>query len=61
MPTPQQITDQVNQRIRRLVEFGLADDQLLAFQRRRGNRVEITFPTAGHISTALRNIDYGDM
>ena len=61
MPTPKQIEDQVNKRIRRLVEFGLADDQLFAFQRGDGKRVEITFPTAGHISTALRNIDYADM
>ncbi len=60
MPTPNQIRDQINERIGRLVTVGLADDQLLAFRRQHGNRVEITFPNAEHVSSALKNIAYED-
>ena len=61
MPTPNQVMRQINDRIRRLVQSGLADNQLTAFQRKAGRRVEIVFPNAEYISAALKNIDYVDM
>ncbi|MDE0441823.1 MAG: DUF2290 domain-containing protein [Gammaproteobacteria bacterium] len=61
MPTPNQVVKQINDRIHRLVRSGLADNQLTAFQRKNGRRVEIVFPNAEYISTVLKNIDYVDM
>ena len=61
MPTPNQVLRQINDRIRRLVQSGLADNQLAAFQRKAGRRIEIVFPNAEYISAALKNIDYVDM
>ena len=61
MPTPKQVLRQINDRIRRLVQSGLADNQLTAFQRKAGRRIEIVFPNAEYISATLKNIDYVDM
>lgn len=52
---------EINKRIRQLVQSGLADDQLLAFSRAVGQRVQISFPNAQHLSATLKNIDYRDM
>ena len=61
MPTPNQIMKEINGGIRRLVQSGLADDQLLALRRAAGRRVEIAFPNAEYMSASLKNIDYRDM
>ena len=61
MPKPSQVVRQINDRISRLVEFGLADHQQLAFPRVSGPHVEIVFPNAEHVSVTLKNIDYRDM
>ena len=61
MPTPNQIIQQINDRISCLVKSGLADDQEMAFQRRNRHNVEIVFPNAKHISVVLKNIDYSEM
>ena len=58
MPKPNRIRDQINERIERLVTIGLADEQLLAFRRERGNLVEITFPNAVHVTSALKDVAY---
>lgn len=62
MPTPNQITDQINRLVRYLVEVGLADDQNFAFQRTgSGGLVETTFRRAKQISIALRDRPYGEI
>ena len=61
MPQPKQVLRQINNRISRLVELGLADHQQLAFLRGTGRRVAVVFPNAEHMSVALRNIDYREM
>lgn len=58
MPTVKRITEQINERIRRLVEVGLADRFQLGFRRQAGRRVEVTFPNAAHMSMALKNVEY---
>ena len=61
MPTPNQVVQQINDRISCLVRSGLADDQEMAFQRKNRRSVEIVFPNAKHISVVLKNIDYSEM
>ena len=62
MPTPRQISEQINALIGYLVEKGLADDQGFAFQRSmRGNRVQVTFEGSEHLSIALRNRAYDEI
>ena len=61
MPTASRIRNQVNERIRRLVEIGLADRYHIGFLRRTGRRVEITFPNAIHVSLSLKNIEYAEI
>ena len=59
MPSINGVKAQIDQRVRYLVEVGLADEIQGGFQRRTGKRVEITFPNAAHVSTALRDYEYG--
>ncbi len=47
--------------MRRLVEFGLADDQEVAFQRKSGKRAEVVFPNAEYMSRTPKNLDYRKM
>ena len=62
MPSPRQIEVQINELIGYLVEKGLADDQVFAFQRpMRGNRVQVTFEGSEHLSIALRNRAYDEI
>ena len=61
MPTPMLVTQQINDRIRRLVQSGLADHQLPAFPRKAGRRIEVVFQNSEYISAALKNVDYSDM
>lgn len=61
MPNPNRIMDQINARIDHLVTIGLADDQLLAFRRQRGELIEITFPNAALVSVALKNEAYDNV
>ena len=60
MPTANRIKNQINERIRRLVEIGLADRHHIGFFRRAGRMVEITFPNAAHVSLSLKNIEYAE-
>lgn len=61
MPTVKRVTDQMNERIGRLVETGLADRVQFGFPRPAGKRVDVTFPNAAHVSTALKNVKYSDV
>ena len=61
MPTANRIMVEINDRIRRLVEVGLADRFHLGFLRRMGRRVEITFPNAAHVSLSLKAVEYADV
>ena len=61
MPIVKRVTDQMNERIRRLVEAGLADRVQFGFPRPAGKRVDVTFPNAAHVSTALKNVKYSDV
>ena len=62
MPTPSQVTDQINRLVGYLVEVGLADDQNFAFQRNgSGDLVETTFRRANQISIALRDRPYDEI
>ena len=61
MPAANRITNQINERIRRLVEIGLADRFRLGFLRRAGRRSEITFENAAHVSLSLKDIEYADI
>ena len=61
MPMANRIRNQINERIRRLVEVGLADRFQLGFQREAGKRIEVTFPNAVHVSMALRNAEYSEI
>ena len=58
--TPQTTLDQINRLVRHLVEKGLADDQRSAFRRGIGV-VEVTFDSAGQVSSALGNASYADV
>ena len=55
------IVNQINDRIRRLVEVGLADRFQLGFLRRKGRQAEITFPNAAHVSLSLKSVEYGEV
>ena len=61
MPTADRVQSQINERIVRLIEFGLADDQLFPIRREQRNLVEITFETAPQVSIALKNRPYEDV
>ena len=61
MSTANRITDQLNERISRLVEIGLADRVQTAFQRQEGRRVEITFQNAARVSVSLKNFEYAEI
>ena len=61
MPTANRIMVEINDRIRRLVEVGLADRFQYGFLRRVGRRAEITFPNAAHISWSLKAVEYADV
>ena len=61
MPTANRITDQLNERIGRLVALGLADRFQMGFQRQSGSRIEITFPNAARVSVSLRNVEYTEI
>lgn len=61
MRTASRIADQINQRIRRLVEVGLADRFQSGFPRQAGKRTEVTFPNAAHVSMALKNREYPEI
>ena len=61
MSTLNRIMAQINERIRRLVEIGLADRFQLGFLRRVGTRAEIAFPNAAHVSLSLKNVEYADV
>lgn len=63
MPTPNQITKQINRVITYLVGVSLADSQYFAHQRSlRNNLVEITFPGAKKgVSTAMRDRAYDEI
>lgn len=61
MPTINEIKKQMDQRIRYLVEVGLADQFQSGFRRGAGRKVEITFPNSMHISTALKGLEYEEI
>lgn len=61
MPTANRIMVEINDRVRRLVEVGLADRFQYGFLRRVGRRAEITFPNAAHISWSLKAVEYADV
>lgn len=59
MPTALDIEKEINGIVGYLVEVGLAGDQNFAFRRElHGGVEEITFPHAGHVSIALKDISY---
>ena len=60
-PTVERIANQINQRIRHLVEVGLTDRVQLGLQREAGKRMEVTFPNAVHVSVALKNLEYPEI
>lgn len=61
MPTINGIERQIDQRVRYLVEVGLADQFQSGFRREVGRRVEITFPNSKHISAALKDLEYEEI
>ena len=62
MLTPRDIVRQVNDRILRLVEAGLADHQFLpAFQRAGSNVVKVVYENAGQVSISLKSRPYGEI
>ena len=63
MPTPNEVKNQINGLISRLLEKSLVKDQRFAIRRpeRRGRYVEITFCGAESVSIALKNIPYSEI
>ena len=62
MLTPQQTREQINALINHLVSESLSNIQYYAIQRtERGNVVEITFPTAEHVTIALKSRPYSEI
>ena len=62
MLTPGQVEQQINRLITYTVEAGLCNEQFFAFQRSiAGHCTEITFLGAEHVSTALKDRNYGDI
>ena len=62
MPTINKIKNQIDRRLRQLVECGLADEIQGGFWRQvDGQRSEITFPNASHVSLAMKDIEYAEI
>ena len=61
MPTAQQVKDQVNGTIARLLDIGLADDQRSAFQRGSYPDMEVTFQGAEGLRSAFSSTSYVDV
>ncbi len=59
MLTASQIKNQIDELLKKLIEFGLSTDQNFPFERHRpAGSVEITFPAAERFSVAMKNISY---
>ena len=59
MPSPNEVKEQIDGIVAKLVEIGLADDQRFALQRRRhGGLVEVTFEGGHNVSVAFKDRAY---